>query len=155
MCSVTQSCPSLCDPMGCSPPGSSVQGIFQARILKWVAISFSKGSSQPRDWTHISFVGRQILYWATWEAPYWNMSLANLNVRPENFYGLKSCFKTPFAFISRVTLEPDHSSVRWGLQQWLKLFCQVFEYRHLEVTVSPHPSHSLFSARSPLPPGVS
>ena len=87
--------------------------------------------------------------------PYWNMPLANLNVRLEHFYGFKSCFKTPFVFISRVTLEPDHSSVPWGLQQWMKLFCQGFESRHLEVTVSPRPSCSLFSARRPLPPGVS
>ena len=43
-----------CDPVDCRLPGSSVHGIFQARILKWVAISFSRGSSQPRDWTHIS-----------------------------------------------------------------------------------------------------
>ena len=42
---VTQSCPTLCDPMDCSPPGSSVHGILQARILEWVAISFSRGSS--------------------------------------------------------------------------------------------------------------
>ena len=46
----------LCDPMDCSPPGSSVHGISQARILKWVAISFSRGSSQPRDRTHVSWV---------------------------------------------------------------------------------------------------
>ena len=44
-----QLCPTLCDPMGGSPPGSSVHGILQARILEWVAISFSRGSSQPRD----------------------------------------------------------------------------------------------------------
>ena len=47
---------SFCDPMDCSPPGSSVHGIFQARILEWVAISSSRGSSQPRDQTHISCV---------------------------------------------------------------------------------------------------
>ena len=46
-----QSCPILCDPVDSSPPGSSVHGISQARILKWVAISFSRGSSQPRDCT--------------------------------------------------------------------------------------------------------
>ena len=45
---VAQSCPTLCDPMDCSPPGSSVHGIFQARGLEWIAISFSRGSSQPR-----------------------------------------------------------------------------------------------------------
>ena len=46
----------LCDPMDCSPPGSSVHGILQARILVWVAISSSKGSSQPRDQTYVSCV---------------------------------------------------------------------------------------------------
>ena len=46
----------LCDPMDCSPPGSPVRGILQARILKWVAISYSTGSSQPRDRTHISCI---------------------------------------------------------------------------------------------------
>ena len=48
---ITQLCLTLCDPMNCSPPGSSVHGILQARILEWVAISFSRGSSRPRDWT--------------------------------------------------------------------------------------------------------
>ena len=53
----------------CSPPGSSVHGILQAGILEWVAISFSKGSSQPRDRTHISCIGKGVLYhWTTWEA---------------------------------------------------------------------------------------
>ena len=47
--SVTQSCPTLCDPVDCSPPGSSVHGILQAGLLEWVAISFSGGSSRPRD----------------------------------------------------------------------------------------------------------
>ena len=46
---VTQLCPTLCDPMDCSPPGSSVRGFLQARILEWVAIPFSRGSSGPRD----------------------------------------------------------------------------------------------------------
>ena len=49
MCLVTQSCLTLCDPLDCSPPGSSVHGILQARILELVAVSSSKGSSQPRD----------------------------------------------------------------------------------------------------------
>ena len=55
--------------MDCSPPGSSLHGILQARILEWVAIPFSRGPSPPRDWTRISCIGRQILYhWATSEA---------------------------------------------------------------------------------------
>ena len=49
-----QSCLTLCDPMDCSPPGSFVHQISQARILEWVAISSSRGSSRPRDWTCIS-----------------------------------------------------------------------------------------------------
>ena len=53
---VAQSCPTLCDPMDCSLPGSSVHGIFQARILEWVAISFSRESSQPRDQTRVSSI---------------------------------------------------------------------------------------------------
>ena len=51
VCLVSQSCPTLCDPVDCSPPGSSVRGIFQARILEWVAISSSRVSSQPREQT--------------------------------------------------------------------------------------------------------
>ena len=50
MCSVIQSCLTLCDPMDCSLSGSSIHGILQARILEWIAIPFSRGSSQPRDW---------------------------------------------------------------------------------------------------------
>ena len=53
---VAQSCPTLCSPMDSSPPGSSVHGIFQARILEWVAISFSRGSCWPRDWTRVSCI---------------------------------------------------------------------------------------------------
>ena len=53
-CLAAQSCPTLCDPMDCSPPGSSVHGISQVRILEWVAISFSMGSSQLRDQTCVS-----------------------------------------------------------------------------------------------------
>ena len=57
---VSQSCPTLCDPMDCNLPGSSVHGIFQERVLEWVAISFSGGSSQPRDQTQVShIVGRR------------------------------------------------------------------------------------------------
>ena len=52
ICSVSQLCLTLCNFMDCYPPGSSVHRISQARILQWVVTSFSKGSSQTRDWTH-------------------------------------------------------------------------------------------------------
>ena len=65
------SCQLFCSPMGCSPPGSSVHGSLQARMLEWVAISSSRGSSRPRNGTHVSYVsciGRRVLYHcATWD----------------------------------------------------------------------------------------
>ena len=65
---VAQSFPTLCDPIDCSLPGSSVHGIFQARILEWVAISFSRRSSWLRHWTWVSsIVGRLFTIWATRE----------------------------------------------------------------------------------------
>ena len=51
-----QSCPALCDPVDCNPSGSLSTGILQARILEWVAIPFSRGSSQPRDQTQVSCI---------------------------------------------------------------------------------------------------
>ena len=53
---VAQSCLTLCDPMDCSPPGSSVHGTLQARILEWVAVLSSRGSSQLRDQTQVSHI---------------------------------------------------------------------------------------------------
>ena len=72
---VAQSCPTLCDPMDHSLPGSSVHGIFQARILEWVAISFSRGSSQPRDWTQVSrIIGRCFYPLSQWGSPLYGIS---------------------------------------------------------------------------------
>ena len=71
VCSVAQSCSTLCDPMNCSPPGSSVHGVSQPGILEWVAICYSQGPFKPGEWTYVSCmssIGRQILCnWATWE----------------------------------------------------------------------------------------
>ena len=65
---VSQSCPTLCDPMDCNLPGSSVRGIFQAIVLEWIAISFSTGSSRPRDRTQVSHIlDRRFTVWATRE----------------------------------------------------------------------------------------
>ena len=63
-CLVTQTCPTLCNPMDCSLPGSSVHGILQARILEWIL--FSSGSSKPRDRTQISYIAGG--FFNTWEA---------------------------------------------------------------------------------------
>ena len=87
---VIQSCPTLCDPMDCSPPGFSVYGIFQTRIPEWIAISFSRGCSWPREWNCISCsMSRLILYhWATWE------------VQTKNIFVLKFCRNEPAQFSS-------------------------------------------------------
>ena len=67
---VRKLCPTLLQPHGLQPPGSSVHGISQAKILEWITISFSRVSSQHRDQTHVFCTGRWILYhWATREAP--------------------------------------------------------------------------------------
>ena len=82
---LAQSCPTLCNPMDCSPPGSSVYGILQARILEWVAISFSRGSSPPIDRTLVShLVGGFFTIWDTREALlidycYGNICLSSFN----------------------------------------------------------------------------
>ena len=66
VCPTLWVCPTLCDPVDCSPPGSSIHGILQARILEWFAISFSRGSSWPRDRTQVSCIaGRCFNLWAT------------------------------------------------------------------------------------------
>ena len=71
-CSVAQPCLTLCDPVDCSPPGSSVHGILQAGILEWVAVPSPRGSSLPRDQTHVSCVSCTAGgFFATWEAPWY------------------------------------------------------------------------------------
>ena len=79
VCLVAQCCLTLYDPINYSLPDSSVPGILQARILEWVAISFSRGSSQPRDWTQVSCIaGRFFTIWATREAPVADVDVGNV-----------------------------------------------------------------------------
>ena len=74
-----QLCLTLWDPMNYSPPGSSVCGILQARILDWVAIPFSRGSSGPRDWTRVScIVGSFFTIWAHHGSSYFKNIYSNL-----------------------------------------------------------------------------
>ena len=62
LCLVALLCPTLCDPMDHNPPGSSVRGLLQARILEWVAAPFSRESSQPRNLTQVSCISHQLSY---------------------------------------------------------------------------------------------
>ena len=104
--------------MDCSLPGSSVHGISQARIPEWVAISFSRGSSRPRDLIHVSCTGRQILYhWAIWDAQ-WMLPSSFPFLTWENSLLLSSpgkCLKhfpaqSHFAFITTL----PHQSPVWN-----------------------------------------
>ena len=81
LCMRSESCLTLCDPMDCNPSGSSVHGIAQARILEWVAISSSRGSSWPRSQIHISsisYTGRQIFTTEPPGKPLWRNNISNL-----------------------------------------------------------------------------
>ena len=69
-----QLCPTLCNSVDCSPPGSSVHGILQARVLEWVAIPFSKGSSRPRDQAQVSCIAGRFFIWANREA-FWGANM--------------------------------------------------------------------------------
>ena len=83
-----ESCLTLCSPMDCNPPVSSVHGIFQARILEWVAIPFSRGSSPPRDQTLASRIaGRLFAMWATRAFPVNNIKalFESASLRPKRF----------------------------------------------------------------------
>ena len=103
MCLVSKSGLTFCNPIDCSLPGLSVHGISQARILEWVAISFSRGSSWPRDWSHVycvSCIGRQILYrWATLGVP---------QSPPHTRRGIVSC-----ELWWLVTLGPQRQASNW------------------------------------------
>ena len=73
LCWVAQSCPTLCDPMDCSPPSSSVHGDPPGRDTEWIAMLSSRGSSQPRDWAQVSHIaGGFFTIWVTSEAQYWS-----------------------------------------------------------------------------------
>ena len=101
---VAQSCLIYCNPMDCSPPGSSVHGILQAKMLEWVAMPFSRGSSQPRDWTWVSCIaGGFFIVWATREA-----YILRLKRQPPNMGTRYSIYSFVFWFEQR-----SHHLVWW------------------------------------------
>ena len=91
---VTQLCPTLVDPMDCSLPGSCIHGIFQARVLEWVAISFSRVSSWPMDRIQVSHIaGRHFIIWATREALFLGALVDSYNTKRAE------AFRLGFAYI--------------------------------------------------------
>ena len=97
---VAQLCSSPCDPMNCSPPGSSVHGIFQARTLEWFAMLFCRGSSPPRDQTRVYRVaGRFFTIWTTREALrtsfFWNTQGKHEMARDHRVWHLRALDSSP------------------------------------------------------------
>ena len=74
---VTQSCSTFWDPMDCSPPGSSVHVILQERILRWITILFSRGSSWPRDWNQVSYIAGRHYHPSHQYCPKWYGKLSD------------------------------------------------------------------------------
>ena len=147
---IPQSCPTLCGPLDCSPPGSSAQGIFPARILEWVAIFSSRVSTKPRDQTCISCIGRRILYhWATWEA----VSESTIGHVTLNFddMGLGVVFQLIMAIVMLLNNQPQNLSkpnvgiwvIRLGID-W-----------RLAVQIGLHWGNLILLCVSYLPPGFS
>ena len=110
-----------CDPMDCSPPGSSVHGIFQARILEWIAISFSRGSSKPRNWTQVSCItGRFFTNWAIREAhiffPYVNIYVYTTCVCVKL---LQLCLTLYDLMDCRLSGSADHRILQARILEWI------------------------------------
>ena len=120
----------MSDPMDhCSPPGSSVLGIFQARILEWVAIAFSRGSSWPRDRSYISCIGRQILYsWASWDVhleSYWGLDhISWLLISPVLFLALHTSTVTDQILANTIHI----CKIFFGLHFNLEDVCWLFSH---------------------------
>ena len=115
---VAQSWPPLCDLMNCSPPGSSVHGILQARILEWVAIPFFKGSFQPRNQTPVSCIaGRFFIIWAAKEA------IGLVSGIPQSDSVIHICSATFYLYMDRKdqSLENELSWIFWAVGNFLNL----------------------------------
>ena len=123
-------CPILWNTLDCNPPGSAVHGIFQATVLEWIAISFSRGSSQPRDWTWVShIVNRCFTIWAT----------------REDLVPLVLCFSSVL-FLSNlmhVTKPCSSHSISSGVFSSEKLSCKSFRC----FWIRPHYSMATFTAQ--------
>ena len=133
---VTQSCLTLCEPMDRSWPVSSVYGILQERILEWVDIPFSRGSSQPRDQIQVSCTaGRFITLWATREAPI-------IILKKDTEYFGQLIFKTEqCGQLKGITCEKDRSplsilSKKALVQNYLNQLHLWYEYRQIWVKLS-------------------
>ena len=146
VCVCAQSSPTLCHPMDYSPPGTSFHGILQARILEQVAISSSRGSSRPRDWTWVSSnpcIGRQILYHCIKKeafaiirkTSYLKSLFFGLNYVSFCCFGFSSSLEGPEVLVFIVSMPPylwwPYDSLQITLETEYGLFCSLSIYLFL------------------------
>ena len=131
---VTQSCPTLFQPHDCSPPGSPVHGILQVRILQWVSMPSSRGSSGPRDRTHLTssaLAGRFFTSSGTWEAPpSWGTYNKWMSPSLQMTQPSRQNFPIPSFHVKQE--KPVTLSVLWDspIQMWAKLKWGSDTYMH-------------------------
>ena len=124
---------SLCDPMDYSLPGSSLHGILQERILEWVSIPFSRGSSPPRDQIHVSCIsGRFFIIWATSKAPQKGVQNSNADHTTVMWSQASVLAHTKWQYRTRrpSVLSPFHDPIQLSFCLFLDL-CTVQKYNHI------------------------
>ena len=140
VCVVALSYPTLCDPMNCSPPGSSVHRIFQARIQEWVAISFSRASSGPRGWTGVSCIfGRCFTIWASREGQTHMPYEPAINSMPRYTLTRNASTCVPEDAPKSIYSTATHNSPQTET-------CHVLISSRMENTTSPHEIHIAVSS---------
>ena len=124
--------PTLCDPMDCSSPGCSVRGILQARMLEWVAISFPRGSSQPRDGTLVSHIaGRLFTIWATREVLIRELQISNRATH------LLECLKSKHwqHYAGEDVEQHECVFTAYGNTKWYSHFGKILQQFHTELNL--------------------
>ena len=122
----------LCNTIDCSLPGSSVHAILQARILEWVAIFSSRGSSQPRDQTHVSCIGWQILYyWATSEVHI--KILSTLRKIQFNLFNMGLLWSIPTSWNSKLVFQAQDFQQVFFIGNNITAYCKIYQDLYLEL----------------------
>ena len=132
---VAQLCPTLCNPMDESPPGSTVHGILQARILEWVAMPFSRGSYWPRNWIQVSLHCKQILYHLSYREATYMCVCVCVYIYTQHILFMHSCVGHFGCFHIFVTV--NNAAVNMGCLYLFKLVSILTTFIQLVLKVLP------------------